>query len=213
MIALLDDTGEAAVGPISDTDVGSDAVSESAANGTTVGVTALATDGDGTDTVSYGLDDSAGGRFGIDAGSGIVTVADASLARLRNVHQPLDHGAGELDGRLVQHPDLRDRSARRPPARRRPGRSVTPMSVPTRYRRARRTARTSASWRWRRMPMARTPLVTAGRQRRRAVSGSIRARAWSVSPTAVCSTTRRRPATRSRSGRLRPIRRSALRRS
>ena len=45
--------------------------------GTQVGITALATDPDGTDTVSYALDDNAGGRFAIDANTGVVTVAGA----------------------------------------------------------------------------------------------------------------------------------------
>ena len=52
---------------------------ESAANGTVVGVTALATDGDATDTITYSLDDDAGGRFAINATSGVVTVANNTL--------------------------------------------------------------------------------------------------------------------------------------
>ena len=38
-------------------------------------MTAFADDADGTDTVSYTLDDDAGGRFTIDANTGVVTVA------------------------------------------------------------------------------------------------------------------------------------------
>ena len=49
--------------PITDSNVSGNSVSESAANGTAVGVTALATDADGTDTVTYSLTDDAGGRF------------------------------------------------------------------------------------------------------------------------------------------------------
>ena len=45
--------------------------------GTVVGVTAFATDADGTDTVSYSLDDDAGGLFAIDATTGVVTVTGA----------------------------------------------------------------------------------------------------------------------------------------
>ncbi|MHB8973083.1 MAG: cadherin domain-containing protein, partial [Pirellulaceae bacterium] len=52
-----------------------DFVLENAANGTAVGVTALADDPDGTDTVSYALDDDAGGRFAIQTTTGVVTVA------------------------------------------------------------------------------------------------------------------------------------------
>ena len=48
---------------------------ENAAIGTAVGITAFANDADGTDTVSYSLDDDAGGRFSIDANTGVVTVA------------------------------------------------------------------------------------------------------------------------------------------
>ena len=39
----------------------------------------MATDGDGSDTVSYSLDDSAGNRFGIDPSTGVVTVANSGL--------------------------------------------------------------------------------------------------------------------------------------
>ena len=49
-------------------------VSENANVGDSVGVTALATDADG-DTVTYSLDDDAGGLFTIDANTGEVTVA------------------------------------------------------------------------------------------------------------------------------------------
>ncbi|WP_376695099.1 cadherin domain-containing protein [Wenzhouxiangella sp. EGI_FJ10305] len=53
-------------------------VSEDAANGTAVGITADASDPAGGN-VSYALTDDAGGRFQINAGTGIVTVADTSL--------------------------------------------------------------------------------------------------------------------------------------
>ena len=63
-----------------DTDGTSNAVNENAANGTTVGVTGFATDDDATTSgVTYSLFDDAGGRFAIDALSGVVTVADGSL--------------------------------------------------------------------------------------------------------------------------------------
>ena len=78
-VNLTDDTSEAAVGPVSDNDATANTISESAANGTAVGVTALATDADATDTVTYSLTDDAGGRFAIDANSGVITVADTSL--------------------------------------------------------------------------------------------------------------------------------------
>ena len=78
-ITLSDDTSEASVGAVTDSNASGNSVSESAANGTAVGVTALATDADGTDTVTYSLTDDAGGRFTIDANTGVVTVADSSL--------------------------------------------------------------------------------------------------------------------------------------
>jgi len=78
-IGVSDDTGEFSVSAISDTDAAGDAVSESASNGDVVGITAFASDADGTDTVSYSLTDDAGGRFAIDPSTGVVTVADASL--------------------------------------------------------------------------------------------------------------------------------------
>ncbi len=75
----VNDVDEFDVSAISDSDAGTNTVSESAANGTSVGVTALATDADATDGVTYSLTDDAGGRFTIDASTGEVTVADASL--------------------------------------------------------------------------------------------------------------------------------------
>ena len=69
------DVNESGISAISDTDAAADYVLENSANGATVGVTAFADDPDGTDTVSYSLDDNAGGRFAIHATTGVVTVA------------------------------------------------------------------------------------------------------------------------------------------
>ena len=63
------DANESGVSAVSDNDPTIDFVIENSANGTTVGITALATDADGTDTVTYSLDDNAGGRFAIDSNS------------------------------------------------------------------------------------------------------------------------------------------------
>ena len=52
-------------------------VVESAANGTTVGITASSTDPESS--VSYSLMDNAGGRFAIDSSTGVVTVLDGGL--------------------------------------------------------------------------------------------------------------------------------------
>jgi len=70
----VNDVDEFDIGPINDTDVAGETVSENAAAGTAVGITALADDADGSDTVSYSLDDDAGGRFTINAATGVVTV-------------------------------------------------------------------------------------------------------------------------------------------
>ena len=71
------DVNEAGVSAISDSDAAADFVLENSTLGTVVGVTAFAADPDGTDTVSYSLDDDAGGLFAIDATTGVVTVAGA----------------------------------------------------------------------------------------------------------------------------------------
>ena len=74
------DTDEFDVGPISDLNPATNSVNENASVGTAVGITASATDADETNnSISYTLDNSAGGRFTIDPITGIVTVADSSL--------------------------------------------------------------------------------------------------------------------------------------
>ncbi len=80
------DVNEGAIGAVSDTDATADAVGEDAIVGTTVGVTANATDPDVGDTVTYSLDDDAGGLFTIDANTGIVTVAGALDAEAATSH-------------------------------------------------------------------------------------------------------------------------------
>ncbi|WP_439624843.1 cadherin domain-containing protein [Gemmata sp.] len=60
-----------------DSDAGVNTVAEGAVTGTAVGVTAAAAQLNGL-AITYSLTDGAGGRFAIDAGSGVVTVADAS---------------------------------------------------------------------------------------------------------------------------------------
>ncbi len=70
------DVDEFDVGPISDTNLLLNAVNENAAVGTSVGLTAFASDVDATtNAITYSLDISAGGRFAIDSVTGIVTVA------------------------------------------------------------------------------------------------------------------------------------------
>ena len=70
----VNDVNEAPIGPVTDADGGANQVDENLA-GALVGVTASATDPDATATVSYSLLDSAGGRFVIDANTGVVRTA------------------------------------------------------------------------------------------------------------------------------------------
>jgi VCBS repeat-containing protein len=71
----VNDVNEFAVGALSFTSV---AVNEVTSTGLLAG-TALAVDGDGTATVSYALLDNAGGRFVINATSGLISVANGVL--------------------------------------------------------------------------------------------------------------------------------------
>ncbi|MFN9911746.1 MAG: cadherin repeat domain-containing protein, partial [Pirellulaceae bacterium] len=76
----LTDVDEFDVGTVTDSNATSNSVAENAANGTAVGVTASASDADATNnTITYSLDDNAGGRFTINSSTGIVTVANSSL--------------------------------------------------------------------------------------------------------------------------------------
>ncbi|MDA0660590.1 MAG: cadherin domain-containing protein [Planctomycetota bacterium] len=68
---------ESGVTAISDIDATADFVLENVSVGTVVGLTAFADDIDVIDTVSYSLDDNAGGLFSIDSTTGVVTVAGA----------------------------------------------------------------------------------------------------------------------------------------
>ena len=67
-------------------DAAADSVAEDAGVGVGVGVTAYAEDPDGGDTVTYSLDNDAGGLFAIDAGTGVVTVAGALDAETSTSH-------------------------------------------------------------------------------------------------------------------------------
>ena len=71
------DVNESGVSAISDSDAAANLVLENSTVGSVVGVTGFATDADGTDIVSYSLDDDAGGRFAIDGSTGVVTVNGA----------------------------------------------------------------------------------------------------------------------------------------
>ncbi|HEX7892491.1 MAG TPA: cadherin domain-containing protein, partial [Ramlibacter sp.] len=64
---------------LSDSNAAANQVAENAANGSLVGLTALGVDGDVNQTVTYALSNDAGGRFQIDANTGVITVADGTL--------------------------------------------------------------------------------------------------------------------------------------
>jgi Ca2+-binding RTX toxin-like protein len=72
----IGDIDEFDVGTLSDTNSAANAVAEGAAVGTAVGITARATDADASNNaITYSLTNDAGGRFQIDASTGIVSVA------------------------------------------------------------------------------------------------------------------------------------------
>ena len=83
-INVIDDPNESSDGTsndisaVSDSDDSANQVNENAANGTLVGITALASDDDEDEGVSYSLLRDADGRFSINATSGVVSVADGS---------------------------------------------------------------------------------------------------------------------------------------
>ena len=85
------------VGTVSDTDAGANEVSEAASVGATVGITAFADDLDSPDTISYSLDDSAGGRFTIDGLTGVVTV-NGALDRESSATHDITVRATSTDG-------------------------------------------------------------------------------------------------------------------
>ncbi|MFN9943080.1 MAG: cadherin repeat domain-containing protein, partial [bacterium] len=76
----LTDVDEFDVGAVTDSNAAANSVAENSANGTAVGLTAAASDADATTTtLSYPLEDTAGGRFAINSSTGVVTVANGSL--------------------------------------------------------------------------------------------------------------------------------------
>ncbi|MFN9917698.1 MAG: cadherin repeat domain-containing protein, partial [Pirellulaceae bacterium] len=76
----LTDVDEFDVGPVTDANAAANSLAENSANGTSVGIIASASDADATtNTITYTLDDAAGGRFAINSSTGVVTVADSSL--------------------------------------------------------------------------------------------------------------------------------------
>ncbi len=119
----INDLDEFDVTAISDTNATVNSVAENAANGTLVGITASASDADATtNTVTYTLDNSAGGRFAIDSATGVVTVADGSLL---NYEAATSHGivvrATSADGSFsVQNYTFKSPMSTNRPSRRSP---------------------------------------------------------------------------------------------
>jgi len=82
-----------------DNDAAANEVTENAAAGTLVGITAASTDVGVLDTVTYSLTDDAGGRFTIDANTGVVSVANGAV---------LDYEAATSHNITVQASDGED---------------------------------------------------------------------------------------------------------
>ncbi|PID59320.1 MAG: hypothetical protein CSB44_13020 [Gammaproteobacteria bacterium] len=93
------DVDEFDVTAVTDSDGASDAVNENSAIGTVVGITATASDPDGSDTVTYSLTDDAGGLFSIDETTGVVTVAGALDHETAASHQ-IEVQAKSTDGSI-----------------------------------------------------------------------------------------------------------------
>jgi Ca2+-binding RTX toxin-like protein len=75
----LTDVEEFDITAVVDRDSALNRVNENAQAGSRVGITARAYDADGTDSESYALVNDAGGRFVIDAATGVVTVAQGAV--------------------------------------------------------------------------------------------------------------------------------------
>ena len=76
-------------------DAGANFVIEHASIGTFVGIAAFASDNDATtNQISYLLDDSAGGRFAIDALTGVVSVANGATIDFESTPSLNDRGSG-----------------------------------------------------------------------------------------------------------------------
>ena len=81
----LSDVDEFDVTAPTDSDSTTNEVSDTVSNGATVGVTASASDADGTNnSITYSLSDTVGGRFQIHPTTGVVTVADSTLLSYEN---------------------------------------------------------------------------------------------------------------------------------
>ena len=135
----LSDVDEFDVTTPTDSDATPDTVAENTATGTLVGLTAGAADADATTNgVSYTLADSAGGRFAIDAATGVVSVADGALLDSEAGRFARHHGAGHVSRRVDRRAGLQHRHRRRRRVRghgaRGPGRRGGPGERERRHR-------------------------------------------------------------------------------
>jgi hypothetical protein len=110
----IDDLDEFDVTPIADSDGLADAVDENSAAGTSVGITALASDADATTNgITYSLDDDAAGQFAIDGLLGEVTVLgaidrEAGATRNITVRATSDDGSVSTASYTIVINDLND---------------------------------------------------------------------------------------------------------
>ncbi|MFO0923543.1 MAG: cadherin repeat domain-containing protein [Pirellulales bacterium] len=95
----INDVDEFDVGTVADTNATTNAVNENASIGTVVGITASASDADATtNTITYSLFNNDGGRFAIDANTGIVTVAGAINRETDGASRTITVRATSADG-------------------------------------------------------------------------------------------------------------------
>ncbi|MDA1166595.1 MAG: cadherin domain-containing protein, partial [Planctomycetota bacterium] len=111
VVINVTDENEAPISAISDTDATTEEVAENQPAATSVGITAFANDPDGTDTVSYSLDDDAGGRFTIDNVSGVIRTtgpldAETATSHSITVRATSDDGSTTTQGYMIAINDL-----------------------------------------------------------------------------------------------------------
>ncbi|WP_203329005.1 cadherin domain-containing protein, partial [Candidatus Laterigemmans baculatus] len=109
----VNDIDEFDATPVVDANAAANEIDEDAVIGSTVGITASSDDADGTDSVSYSLDDDAGGRFAIDANTGVVTLAagldyETSTSHSVTVRATSTDGSSSTRSVLIQVRDQND---------------------------------------------------------------------------------------------------------
>ncbi len=105
---LINDLDEYDVSPPTDQDPAANFVEENSAVGSLVGITASASDLDGTNSqVSFSLVNDDGGRFAIDSSTGVVRTSSA-LDRESDGPTRLITIRGDFRGWLILRPDVYD---------------------------------------------------------------------------------------------------------